>query len=246
MSGVLVLDRGNYSLKGALIVSGAIVKRWERRTVDEWGAIGEILNTSLPEGVAFSSVVPRWTSNFIGELRKRGIEQVVEVNAGISLPFRLLVEEPERVGPDRLSAAAGAVDIGKREAIIVDAGTAVTVDSLSSQGFMGGAIFPGIDLIVRSLHEGTAVLPLVGGDSETITLPGRNTEEAIQAGAVWGLIGAVRELVQQSRRSLSSHAAVLVTGGWAGRIAPYLAESVSLEPDLIFNGLHHLFKLNTA
>jgi type III pantothenate kinase len=246
MSGVLVLDRGNYSLKGALIESGTIVKRWERRSIDERGAIGEILNSSSPEGVAFSSVVPRWTSSFIGELRKRGIEQVVEVSAGISLPFRLLVEEPEKVGPDRLSAAAGAVDIGKREAIIVDAGTAVTVDSLSSQGFMGGAIFPGIDLIVRSLHVGTAVLPLIGNDSETITLPGRNTEEAIKAGTVWGLIGAVKELVQQSRKSLSSSAAILVTGGGAGAIAPYLAESVSLEPDLIFNGMHHLFKLNTA
>jgi type III pantothenate kinase len=148
------------------------------------------------------------------------------------------------VGPDRLAAAAGVVAAGDREGIIVDAGTAITVDVLAKKGFLGGAILPGKALCYRALHDGTAALPLVSDAPGTIGHPGRNTREAILSGVRWGVIGAVKELVARSRRHVSKDARVWVTGGGGAEIARHLGAGARYEGDLVFLGLRHLFDLN--
>lgn len=244
MSGILLLDGGNYSLKAALFESGSLVRRWTLEAGGGEGSIGEILNSCSPDGVAFSSVVPSWTDGLKEELESRGMDEWLEVGSDISLPFELKLKGPEKVGPDRLCAAAGAVESGSTEAVIVDVGTAVTVDLISREGFLGGAIFPGSDLLIRSLHEGTAGLPMLGGRLIDKEPPGGSTEEAIAAGIYWGLVGAVRELVEISKLSLSHGAPVWVTGGNAESVVRHLKGPVRLEPDLVFRGLAHLAMIN--
>ena len=160
MKRLVLLDVGNLSAKGALVESGEITDRWEFVTADGPGeAVGRLVETA-PEGFAYSSVVPAWT----GALRALppGMGRVVEAGHTSDLPFGLSVDEPERVGPDRLCAALGAWAAGSREAVIVDAGTAVTVDLLSGGSFRGGSIFPGFRLLSEALHGGTALLPQAG------------------------------------------------------------------------------------
>lgn len=244
MSGVLLIDRGNYSVKAAEWESGAISRRWDALGDASCDLVIRIIEESRFDGVAFSSVVPDWTIAFRAELESAGVERVLEVGADIELPFRLLVESPEGVGPDRICAASGAFALGYREAVIVDAGTAVTVDVLSTRGFLGGSIFPGLDLLLRSLGTGTASLPDVSFEDGAAVVPGRSTEEAMTAGVKWGLVGAVNKLVSKSITALSTDAKVVVTGGQACRIASYLKGPVSQQPDLNFRGLYFLFKLN--
>ncbi len=244
MKRVLTLDKGNHSLKAALFDSGEIVKRWDGGSQDNGATIAEILGSCVPEGAALSSVVPGWALAVRRELASLGVENVLDAGAGARLPFDLLVDRPECIGPDRLCAACGAVAMGLSEAVIVDAGTAVTVDLLVSEGFLGGAIFPGLDLLLEILHTGTAALPRVEGDVKGVVPPGRDTKEAIIAGTVWGLIGAVRELVEKSRESLTPQAEVLVTGGGAGLVASHIEGAVRIEPDLVFLGLLYIFNMN--
>lgn len=244
MDTVLLFDRGNRALKAALCCSGEITRRWRGETGDAVQTIAAILDACKPRGVVFSSVVPEWSRLFRETVRRRGVEYVVEAGPGICLPFGLLVKSPEKLGTDRIAAACGVAALNHTEAVIVDAGTAVTVDLLSREGFLGGAIFPGIDMILRSLHDGTGSLPRIRFEPCRPELPGRDTEGAMTAGAFWGWIGAVRELVARSGASLDGEVPVFVTGGDAHYIAPHCPGEVTIDQDLVFHGLLLMFEMN--
>ena len=130
------------------------------------------------------------------------------------------------------------------EAVIVDAGTAVTVDVLSAGAFRGGAIYPGLDMVLDSLHRGTAVLPHVTVDSDPPALPAANTVDAIASGAVFGIAGAIRALVELSLGSAGHDASVLLTGGGMETIRGHIGLDVFPVPDLLFRGLLYLYLTN--
>ncbi len=272
MTRILALDRGNDSLKAALFDSGTIVARWRERGArpedslrgivreiasgaaradggrlgrkDRAGLRDTLAGSVIVHSVVFCSVDPRWTERIVRALERLGASRVLEVSARIDFPFDLLVDRPSKTGPDRLAAAAGVAAAGEREAIIVDAGTAITVDVLSKKGFLGGAIFPGTALLYRALHEGTAALPLVSERGGAVRAPGRNTREAIVAGVEGGTAGAVKELVARSRARVSKRARVWVTGGGGAGLSKRLGKGVRYEPDLVLRGLKYLFDLN--
>ena len=196
------------------------------------------------EGVAFASVVPAWTKKAVPALRRLGIRRILPAGAGLTLPFSVLIDHPERVGSDRLAAAAGVVAFGGRDAVIVDAGSAVTVDVLAGGAFLGGAIFPGSTLVLEALHDGTAALPRIALPDGQPRIPGRDTEGAMRAGAYFGLIGAVKELTRRSLAPLSEGTPVWVTGAGGEALAQHLGADARWEPDLVSIGLHYLFKLN--
>ncbi|MHC4875550.1 MAG: type III pantothenate kinase [Planctomycetota bacterium] len=163
-------------------------------------------------------------------------------------PIAIDVEQPRRVGLDRLLAAIAANRLRDRHrpSIVVDCGTATTVDFVSVDGaFCGGAILPGFELCAKGLHRYTEVLPLVTIE-ELVTTDatgehpalGRNTHAAISSGIFWGQIGAVRELVARQSASIQSAAApqVFVTGGGGGLLHPYL-EHAAFCPYLALQGL---------
>jgi len=119
-----------------------------------------------------------------------------------SIPVRIDVDFPGKVGLDRLlnAVAVNALRPAGRSAIIIDSGTATTVDYVSDAGdFCGGAILPGMELSAKALHHYTALLPLlpVQDLSEMPVAPGRNTRDAIRNGLFWGQVGAIRELIRQ-------------------------------------------------
>ena len=157
------------------------------------------------------------------------------------LPCLPAVAEPHRVGIDRLAAAAAAAAVKPRDSgvIVVDCGTAATVDLIDADGrFLGGAILPGPTLMARALAQGTSKLPEVRAleHAEPPAMPGGTTREAIAAGIGWGMRGAIAELVARSRSALGPSTPVLVTGGWSGAILPALPGAIEM-PDLVLVGI---------
>ncbi len=170
-----------------------------------------------------------------------------------ALPIGIGVEEPQRVGIDRLldAIAANALRPAEAPAIIIDVGTATTVNAVSKSGmFIGGAILPGPELCARALHEYTAVLPhvpLSDLSSEEPAVIGRNTEAAIKSGLYWGHWQAVLGYCERMRSPLGCppEPLVLLTGGAAHLYADRIPPGARYEPHLTLQGLaiaaRHLF-----
>lgn len=141
------------------------------------------------------------------------------------------VDFPERVGIDRLlnGVAARHFQEGQRQVLIVDSGTATTVDCVSAEGaFEGGAILPGLELSGRALHQYTALLPQVLPKElmPSCSYPdaiGKNTHDAIRSGLFWGQIGAIRELIRQMTPKRSKPR-IILTGGAAFLLLPHLED----------------------
>ena len=162
--------------------------------------------------------------------------------------LKTAVDSAERAGIDRLlnAVAANAIRRSEQPVVIVDSGTATTVDVVDSHGvFQGGAILPGLDLAAKSLNDYTALLPRISIDelaANTRHPVGRNTRDAICSGLFWGQVGAVRELVGQLENDLQMHEPnrtsplILLTGGGAAILADRFPEA-RFEPHLSLQGL---------
>ena len=161
------------------------------------------------------------------------------------VPLAIQVDEPQRVGIDRLCGALAADRLRRpeRPVIVVDIGTAIKVDLVTAEGaFQGGAILPGIAMSARALHEQTDLLPFIEM-RELDAAPdavGKNTRAAMQAGLYWGAVGAIRELIARQRDRLATPPQVFLTGGAAPSLASLLGGpdyTVRFVPHLILSGI---------
>ena len=164
--------------------------------------------------------------------------------ANQDLPIQVNVDYPDRVGADRLLAAiaANCLRTTDRPAIVIDAGTAVTVDAVDAQGvFQGGAILPGLRLSAAALRQGTDALPEVDtAFPEPPAAIGKSTGPAIGSGLFWGQVGAIRELVARMNETFNGDADLIIAGGDAERWAPYLSSTARFVPDIVIRALASL------
>ena len=165
-------------------------------------------------------------------------------NRSASLPLTVEVDEPDKVGIDRLlnAIAVNSMRPSDQSAIIVDSGTATTIDFVSKAGaFEGGAILPGFELAAKSLNHYTALLPLIAIDELTANDAsgiGKNTRDALRQGLHWGIVGSVKELI--TRQSSDTASKVIVTGGGAALLLPHLENALHV-PLLSLHGLLRAF-----
>lgn len=160
------------------------------------------------------------------------------------LPIRVRVEQPQRVGIDRLLAARAArhllrlrsVDSGP--SIVVQAGTALTVDWVDEKDqFMGGAILPGVGLSLQYMAAGTDQLPWLPADMvhQMPPLPGKNTEQAIAAGVHAAVVGGAIFLIDRYRGGRSIP--VVISGGDGQLLRDAIAPPVFFQKHLVLLGL---------
>jgi len=157
------------------------------------------------------------------------------------LPIVARVDHPDRVGLDRLAAAVAAnlLRNSGRPAIVVGAGSAITVNLVAADGaFEGGVILPGFRMSAEALY-GADLLPLtvLSPNDEPPPVVGKNTEAAIQSGLFWGAVGAVREAVQRITNQLDEPPLIFVTGGDLRQLASYLGDSARFIPNLVLSGI---------
>ncbi len=194
-----------------------------------------------------SSVVPAVDRALKGRIRELTGRSPLFAHPGLVFPFKLGVNRPRALGIDRVCAAAGAARHGARSVIVVDVGSAITVDLVSRGSYRGGLIIAGPGLALQALSSCTAKLPML----DWRRLEGRSdrfndTESAMLSGAVLGSTGAIREGVRYLEESLSRPARKTVTGGGAPVLLDRLPRSWRFDPDLVLKGLYHLWRLNAA
>lgn len=209
--------------------------------LDAWERQATLWKLPLAARWAVAGANPLRRDELVDWLRARG--SIVRVIADPrEVPVFVALPHPDRVGIDRLFDAAAAQGRAEREVskIVVDAGTAVTVDWVDEQGFFrGGSIFPGLGLMSRALREHTALLPMVESHWANPPLPGRNTEEAIKTGVFWATAGGIKALVRLLRAQAREpgRCVVYLTGGDAATLAPVMDSDVILWPEMTLEGI---------
>lgn len=147
--------------------------------------------------------------------------------------------DPSQLGVDRWAALIAARRIVSGPAIVIDAGTAVTIDALNADGeFLGGVILAGLELQRASLQRGTAGIGAIG-ESPAGCLA-RDTDAAVSAGIRYGLAGGIERILGEQTRALGTMPAILITGGDSERLMPLLPAGVRHVPDLVLLGVHAL------
>ncbi|MCB0416271.1 MAG: type III pantothenate kinase [Bdellovibrionales bacterium] len=194
-------------------------------------------------GMAICSVVPT-ARRGLREFAQRylGLE-AFEVTPRIKLPFALNVQEPESVGADRLANAAYAAVHLSLPSIIVDCGTATTLDVITpGGGYEGGVILPGVGLSFESLSRKTSQLSLVESEFPRRVI-GKSTKECIQAGILYGYCDQINGLLKRTQEEIGKPCTTVLTGGYAsifeGRIP-----GAQFSPTLTLEGIQLLYQFN--
>jgi type III pantothenate kinase len=181
-------------------------------------------------------VVPLLTPIFLRVARTVSARLPLEVTPP---GYGLKIDYPaEMLGADRFVNALAAWHLVRGAVVVADVGTTATVDAVADGTFLGGAIAPGPHFLVQALAQGTARLPQVLPVIEPWTL-GKTTQGAIRAGVGHGFVGMVSSLIEKTRSVIGEQVPVVMTGGWATRIMPYLNFPVQIEPRLTLEGLRH-------
>lgn len=228
----VVVDVGNSRIKWGRCRPGAVTNQTPL-PADEPVSWEQQLNAWALSGClrwALAGVHPPRRDAFARWARERG-DLVLVLDRWQMLPLEVCVPQPDRVGIDRLldAVAANSRRLPHRPAIVIDAGSAVTVDLLDSGGrFRGGAILPGFRLMAQALHQHTALLPLVEQAVTVPAVPAGSTQTAMQAGIYWAVVGGVRAILDRLAPAPESIPGDLFVTGGAG---PRLEASLRALPD---------------
>ncbi len=186
-----------------------------------------------------ASVQPHRSARLQRWLQEQG-DRALQLQFAAQLPLSVGLEKPDHVGIDRLLNAVAALRLLEpgRPAVLVDAGSAVTVDWLDpTHTFRGGAIFPGLRLMAEALHRHTALLPLVTVPVPVPEMPGTATIPAMQAGIFWAVVGGIDRAARRLCRLTQTEPKLFLTGGDAPLLLDGLAHQqdaalTSMEPVL--------------
>jgi type III pantothenate kinase len=238
---VLAIDVGNTRI--GMAVSDLDGMHSSRRiAADDVRAVRAALDETWKEArgtraVAIGSVSPANLARVTPLIQEVCDQTGWQVRDDLPLPMELDIENTREVGVDRVCAAAAAYERLKTSCAVASFGTATTVDCVSAEGtFLGGAILPGFEMSYSALHTGTALLPQVGVERPQSAF-GKNTHDAIVNGVTYGLVGALREIVERFAIELGSWPQLVITGGNAGVIQPLADYIDAVVPDLTLIGI---------
>ncbi len=240
---LLAISVGNTRVHLGVFVEGSLEQSWAFSVTDN-----AELNRALREAAArlaefddaavyLASVNPIAADRAAQAAVKLTGLPVQHIGDDVAVPIGIQLDPESIVGVDRLLNAAAAYDRLQQACVVVDVGTAVTVDFIDGAGtFQGGAILPGAQLMLRAMHEYTEQLPDV-----TLARPdeaiGHNTAQAMLDGVFHGIRGAVRELVEKYAETYGAYPNIVATGGDADLLFSDYELIESVVPELTLMGL---------
>src|SRR3954464_4869069 len=256
---LLAIDVGNTNIVLGVFDGATLVQSWRlqtlrERTSDELGLLvdGLFAHSRIERvqirGVILGSVVPPLTGTIRAMVDRYFGVPALTVEPGVNTGMPILYENPSEVGADRIvnSIAAWARfgGAGARPMIVVDFGTATTLDAITAKGeYLGGAICPGVQISADALFQRAARLPRIDVRKPAHTI-GRTTIGAMEAGLFYGYVGLVEGLVRRMGAELGDNAVCVATGGLADIIAPETPLIQHVDPDLTLHGLRIVWDRN--
>ncbi len=187
--------------------------------------------------IVISSVKPDCTKIILEIAKDKLGEKPYIIGKDIPLPMALFVDEPDKVGTDRIVAAAAAYAVVEGAVTVIDFGTALTIDLVDENGiFQGGAICPAFEISAKALKENTAQLPKVKVTRPTCPY-GKNTTEAINCGLYYSALGTIEEIVRLYAEKIGKWPQTVLTGTAAEVIKDDCEFIDSYVPNLVVKGI---------
>ncbi|MET0179766.1 MAG: type III pantothenate kinase [Novosphingobium sp.] len=248
---LLAIDVGNTNVVFALVEGREIRARWRvatdpRRTADEYAVwllqLIKIAGFGREDvtAIIISTVVPRALHNLDVLANKYfGLSPLVAGEPPVGWGFTADVDEPRSLGADRAVNAIAAHDAHAGDLIVIDFGTATTLDAIDFNGsYKGGIIAPGVNLSLEALVSAAAKLPRIAIERpRTDSVLGRTTEDQMNIGVFWGYVAMIEGLVARMRGEIGRPAKVIATGGLAVLFAQHTRIFDAVDPDLTLTGL---------
>ena len=257
---LLAIDVGNTNLVLALgETDGGIRTVWRIHTdaIPDAGTCADLMRRTLGPALdeatesIVASVVPTVTPHVVAALEAAiGRAPLVVGAAGVNLGIDVNIDRPEQAGADRLVNAVGAKAHHNLPAIVLDFGTATTLDLVAADGaYEGGIIAPGVTLSIEALERAAAQLPRLELRPFDDNLPilGKNTVAAMESGVFWGYVSMIDGLLSRLRAAhpgTGGDMRAILTGGLAGLFAAHLAGPITVDSDLTVKGLFEIFARN--
>ena len=244
---LLAVDVGNSQTVAGLFSGDELLHDWRVSTVRRT-TVDELRGGSLTEvdHVVVASVVPELTVAYQALADRYLDRPAVVVGPGVRTGMPLLVDNPHEVGADRIANAVAAHARFGGPCVVVDFGTATTLDVVSANGeFVGGVIAPGVDSGLDALSQRAARLMRVELAAPPTTI-GRNTVECMQSGLVLGAAAMVDGMVGRIAIELGAQPIVIATGGLAPLVLPHSVLIEEHEPMLTIEGLRLVHERTTG
>lgn len=249
---LLAVDAGNTNIVFALVDGREIKARWRiatdpRRTADEYAVwLSQLLALEGFErkqvgAVIISTVVPRALHNLeVLSQKYFGTQALIAGRPPVEWGVPLDVDEPQSLGADRAVNTIAAHALHPGDLIVIDFGTATTLDVSDFNGaYKGGIIAPGINLSLDALVNAAAKLPRIAIEAPkgNLSVIGRNTVDQMNIGIYWGYIAMIEGLVGRMKAEIGRPAKVIATGGLATLFEEHTDVFDAIEPDLTIQGL---------
>ncbi len=233
----LIIDIGNNSAKFFLFQGEQIILHTRKENssfdvIDEWNRLYDI------DKVIVSSVITD-SENLLDEISRLQCS-VIRFDKSTPLPLEVIYRTPHTLGSDRIAAAVGAwSEAPGRNILVIDAGSAITIDFVSKDGkYNGGNIAPGIKMRLRALHEYTDRLPMVEKDGETPAI-GYDTETAIRSGVINGICHEIEGYINEFKQKYCD-VLVFLTGGDEKPLKNRIKSCIFADKYLVAKGLNRI------
>jgi type III pantothenate kinase len=236
----LIIDIGNSSVKAALMQEGRIIMKTRLDSAGPATVSSFIGRRKIDRAIVSSvgtdpSFLMAWLKTKAGKVHLLASDSVY--------PFDIEYGTPETLGADRLAAAAGAWHkFPGSDLLVIDAGSAMTVDHVTGGVYRGGSISPGLSMRFRALHEFTGRLPLVTA-RKGFSFPGSSTDDAIAGGVMMGMVYEINEYIRTFGEKHLKPVTV-ITGGDGEILSGLVSGEVHYYPDLVTEGLNYLLEEN--
>ena len=252
---LLAIDIGNTNLViGCIhddkILFKARIATDSIRTSDQYGveiksmleAYG-VKRSDIEDCIISSVVPPVFNSVRTGVIKIIGKQPMV-VGPGLKTGLNIHVDVPSQVGSDRIVIAVAALAEYKAPLLLMDLGTATTIESVEPDNvYMGGVIIPGVRVSLDALTSRAAQLPGISLDQPKQVI-GKNTVDCMRSGMMYGTAAMIDGLVERMEEELGHRCTLIATGGLAQFITPLCRREIILEKDLLLKGLNIIYKKN--
>ncbi len=199
----------------------------------------EILKKKISKKVLFSSVVPKAFKVIKKKLtiNRFKVFEIKELN--IKKILKIKVKNYNQLGSDRISNALGSFHYNN--CLVIDFGTATTFDIIKNQIYVGGVISPGINLSIINLNKSTALLPLLNLKKSQKSY-GKNTQEALNAGFIWGYEGLINNIIKKILSKTNVKFTIILTGGYAKLFSKKIKNKTIIDENITIKGISKAFK----